>query len=156
RRRRGRAAAVPPGAQQRDDRRALQGAGGPDRAHRGGARVRAVRDANGMGGAAVKVTSFHFMPYRELPDDVERRYRSMWVDPPWHELADAARTGDFYNQSLDELLLAAEVGFDGLGTNEHHQNAYGFMCNPNLFGAILARMTRDRGHDVAIVQLGAT
>jgi alkanesulfonate monooxygenase SsuD/methylene tetrahydromethanopterin reductase-like flavin-dependent oxidoreductase (luciferase family) len=104
----------------------------------------------------VKVTSFHFMPYRELPDDVERRYRSMWVDAPWHELADAARTGDFYNQSIDELMLAAEVGFDGLGTNEHHQNPYGFMCNPNLFGAILARMTRDRGLDVALVQLGAT
>jgi alkanesulfonate monooxygenase SsuD/methylene tetrahydromethanopterin reductase-like flavin-dependent oxidoreductase (luciferase family) len=104
----------------------------------------------------MKVTSFHFMPYRELPDDVELRYRSMWVDAPWHELADAARTGDFYNQSIDELMLAAEVGFDGLGTNEHHQNPYGFMCNPNLFGAILARMTRDRGLDVALVQLGAT
>ena len=45
----------------------------------------------------------------------------------------------------------------GSGTNEHHQNAYGFMCNPNLFGAILARLTRDLGYDdVAIVQLGAT
>jgi alkanesulfonate monooxygenase SsuD/methylene tetrahydromethanopterin reductase-like flavin-dependent oxidoreductase (luciferase family) len=33
---------------------------------------------------------------------------------------------------------------------------YGFMCNPNLFGAILARMTRDAGLDVALVQLGAT
>jgi alkanesulfonate monooxygenase SsuD/methylene tetrahydromethanopterin reductase-like flavin-dependent oxidoreductase (luciferase family) len=104
----------------------------------------------------VKVTSFHFMPYRELPDDVERRYRSVWVDAPWSELADAGRAGDFFNQSIDELLIAAEVGFDGLGTNEHHQNPYGFMCNPNLFGAILARMTRDRGLDVAIVQLGAT
>ena len=53
-------------------------------------------------------------------------------------------------------MLAAELGFDGLGTNEHHQNPYGFMCNPNLFGAILARLTRERGLDVALVQLGAT
>ena len=54
-------------------------------------------------------------------------------------------------------MLAAELGFDGLGTNEHHQNPYGFMCNPNLFGSILARLTRDTGYDdVAIVQLGAT
>ena len=31
------------------------------------------------------------------------------------------------------------------------------MCNPNLFGAILAKMTRDQGlDDVALVQLGAT
>jgi alkanesulfonate monooxygenase SsuD/methylene tetrahydromethanopterin reductase-like flavin-dependent oxidoreductase (luciferase family) len=104
----------------------------------------------------VKVTAFHFMPYRDLPAGAERRHRSMWVDAPFGELADAGRVGDFYHQSIDELLLAAEVGFDGLGTNEHHQNPYGFMCNPNLFGAILARMTRDRGQDVAIVQLGAT
>ena len=54
-------------------------------------------------------------------------------------------------------MLAAELGFDGLGLNEHHQNPYGFMCNPNLFGAILARLTRERGFDdVALVQLGAT
>ena len=31
------------------------------------------------------------------------------------------------------------------------------MCNPNLFGAILARLTRDQGlENVALVQLGAT
>jgi alkanesulfonate monooxygenase SsuD/methylene tetrahydromethanopterin reductase-like flavin-dependent oxidoreductase (luciferase family) len=105
----------------------------------------------------VKVTSFHFMPYRELPDDVDRRYPSVWVDAPWFELADAEQAGEYYNQSLDELLLAAELGFDGLGLNEHHQNPYGFMCNPNLFAAALARLTRDRGFDdVALVQLGAT
>jgi alkanesulfonate monooxygenase SsuD/methylene tetrahydromethanopterin reductase-like flavin-dependent oxidoreductase (luciferase family) len=110
-----------------------------------------------MGGRRrVKVTAFHFMPYRELPGDIERRYKSVWVDAPWPEVADARRAGDFFHESIDELLLAAEVGFDGLGTNEHHQNPYGFMCNPNLFGAILARMTRDRGLDVALVQLGAT
>ena len=108
-------------------------------------------------GGVVKVTSFHFMPYRELPDDADQRYPSMWVDAPWWELGDAEKVGDFYNQSIDELMLAAKLGFDGLGTNEHHQNAYGFMCNPNLFGAILARLTRDLGYDdVAIVQLGAT
>ena len=84
----------------------------------------------------MKVTSFHFMPYRDLPDDVERRYRSMWVDAPWTELADAGRAGDLYHQSIDELMLAAEPNFRlrTLGTNEHHQNPYGFMCNPNLFG----------------------
>ena len=54
-------------------------------------------------------------------------------------------------------MLAAKLGFDGIGTNEHHQNPYGFMCNPNLFGAILAKMTRDQGLEhVALVQLGAT
>ena len=105
----------------------------------------------------MKVTSFHFMPYRELPDDFAERYPSAWVDAPWWELGDAEKVGDFYNQSLDELMLAAKMGFDGLGTNEHHQNVYGFMCNPNLFAAVLAKYTRDQGYDdVALVQLGAT
>jgi hypothetical protein len=104
----------------------------------------------------MKVTSFHFMPHRELPDDFDKRYKSAWIDAPWWELANAERVGDFYNWSIDELMLAAKLGFDGLGTNEHHQNAYGFMCNPNLFGAILARMTRDQGLNPALVQLGAT
>ncbi len=103
------------------------------------------------------MTFFHLMPYRDLPGDVDKRYRSVWVDAPWWELADAERVGDYYNRSLDELMLAAEMGFDGLGLNEHHQNPYGFMCNPNLFGAVLARLTGDRADDdVALVQLGAT
>lgn len=105
----------------------------------------------------MKVTSFHFMPFRELPDDIDERLGSVWVDAPFWEYGDAEKAGDFYNQSIDELMLAARMGFDGLGTNEHHQNPYGFMCNPNLFGAILAKMTRDQGYDdVALVQLGAT
>ena len=82
---------------------------------------------------------------------------SAWVDAPWWEYGDANKVTDVYNWSIDELMLAAKLGFDGVGTNEHHQNPYGFMCNPNLFGAILAKMTRDQGLDhVALVQLGAT
>ena len=105
----------------------------------------------------MKVTSFHFMPYRDLPDDFDKRYASGWVDAPWWELGDAEKAGEYYNQSIDELMHAAKMGFDGLGTNEHHQNVYGFMCNPNLFGATLAKMTKDAGYgDTALVQLGAT
>jgi alkanesulfonate monooxygenase SsuD/methylene tetrahydromethanopterin reductase-like flavin-dependent oxidoreductase (luciferase family) len=104
----------------------------------------------------MRVTSFHFMPYRELPDDFEKRYSSSFVEAPWWELGDGDKVGQFYDWSIDELMHAARLGFDGVGTNEHHQNVYGFMCNPNLFGAIIAKMTRDEGIDVAILQLGAT
>lgn len=105
----------------------------------------------------MKVTLFHFMPYRELPDDFAQRYHSSWVDAPWWELGDARKVGEFYDQSIDELMAGARLGFDGVGTNEHHQGPYGFMCNPNLFGAILAKLTRDEGlENVALVQLGAT
>lgn len=105
----------------------------------------------------MKVTMFHFMPYRDLPEDFPNGLASAWVDAPWWEYGDADKVTDCYNWSIDELMLAAKLGFDGVGLNEHHQNPYGFMCNPNLFGSILAKMTRDQGLDqVALVQLGAT
>src|SRR2546427_12090855 len=75
----------------------------------------------------MKISAFHLMPHRELPVDFEKRYESVWVTPPWWELADARRVGEYYNWTLDELLYAAKCGFDGVCTNEHHQNAYGFM-----------------------------
>ena len=105
----------------------------------------------------MKVTMFHFMPYRDLPDSFPDKLHSAWIDAPWWQYGDANKVTDVYNWSIDELMLAAKLGFDGVGTNEHHQNPYGFMCNPNLFGAILAKMTRDQGLDhVALLQLGAT
>ena len=106
----------------------------------------------------MNVTMFHFMPYRDLPADFPPKgLASSWIDAPWWEYGNADKVTDCYNWALDELMLAAKLGFDGLGTNEHHQNPYGFMCNPNLFGAILAKMTRDQGFEqVALVQLGAT
>lgn len=102
----------------------------------------------------MKISTFALMPHRELPADFEKRYQSVWVTPPWHELADARRVGEYYNWTIDELLYAAEMGSDGICTNEHHQNAYGFMPSPNLMGSILARATN--GTDVAIVQMGST
>ena len=102
----------------------------------------------------MKISAFHLMPHRELPADFEQRYESVWVTPPWWELADARRVGQYYNWTLDELLHAARSGFDGVCTNEHHQNAYGFMPSPNLMGSVLAKLTQ--GSNVAIVQMGST
>lgn len=102
----------------------------------------------------MKISMFNLMPHRELPEDFEKQYKSVWVDPPWSELANAERVGDYYNWTLDELIYGANAGFDGICVNEHHQNAYGFMPSPNLMGSVLARATN--GSDVAIVQMGAT
>ncbi|GBD13259.1 2,5-diketocamphane 1,2-monooxygenase [bacterium HR24] len=102
----------------------------------------------------MQVSMFHLMPYRDLPKDFEQRYHSVWVDPPWWELADADKVGQYYNWTLDELVYAARSGLDGICTNEHHQNAYGFMPNPNLMGSALAKATN--GLDVAVVQMGST
>ncbi len=50
--------------------------------------------------------------------------------------------------------FGGRAGFDGVCTNEHHQNAYGFMPSPNLMGSVLAKATNDL--PVAIVQMGTT
>src|SRR5437016_2056197 len=102
----------------------------------------------------MKISMFHLMPHRELPADFESKYHSVWVDPPFWELAEPNRVGQYYNWTLDELIYAAKAGMDGICVNEHHQNAYGFMPSPNLMGSVLARATNDL--PVAVVQMGAT
>jgi alkanesulfonate monooxygenase SsuD/methylene tetrahydromethanopterin reductase-like flavin-dependent oxidoreductase (luciferase family) len=97
----------------------------------------------------MKIEMFHLMPYRGLPEDFRERHHSVWVDVP-NELCDPAVAHELYNQSLDELELAAGLGFDGVCVNEHHQNAYGFMPSPNIMAAALARRTRE----AALIVLG--
>src|ERR1700739_928069 len=96
---------------------------------------------------------FHLMPYRDLPDDFEKRYKSAFIDPMWFDVADPEKVGQYYNDTLDELLHAAKAGFHGLCTNQHHQNVYGFMANPSIMGAVLAKQTN--GQNIAIIQLGS-
>jgi alkanesulfonate monooxygenase SsuD/methylene tetrahydromethanopterin reductase-like flavin-dependent oxidoreductase (luciferase family) len=101
----------------------------------------------------MKSIFFHLMPYRDLPDDFEQRYESVWVTPPNRELCDPRKVAQYYEWNLDELELADQLGFDGIGVNEHHQNAYGFMASPNLMAAALARRTSQK---TALFVLGNT
>jgi alkanesulfonate monooxygenase SsuD/methylene tetrahydromethanopterin reductase-like flavin-dependent oxidoreductase (luciferase family) len=84
------------------------------------------------------------MPYPDLPEDFREKYHSVWVDVPSH-LYDPTRGHEVYNDYLDELEYAAELGYDGICVNEHHQNAYGLMPSPNLMAAALARRTEKAG-----------
>jgi alkanesulfonate monooxygenase SsuD/methylene tetrahydromethanopterin reductase-like flavin-dependent oxidoreductase (luciferase family) len=97
----------------------------------------------------VKIISFTLMAYPYLPDDFEKQYHSVYIDIP-SELYDPALGHKAYNDYLDELELAASLGFDGVGMNEHHSNAYGLMPSPNIMAASLARRTKD----CALVVLG--
>ena len=85
----------------------------------------------------MKFTAFHLMSY-PLPDDFKREHRSVWVDIP-RDLYDPETGHRLYNDYLDQLELADRLGFDGIGVNEHHQNAYGLMPSPNIMAAALAR-----------------
>ncbi|MBI3782173.1 MAG: LLM class flavin-dependent oxidoreductase [Deltaproteobacteria bacterium] len=83
---------------------------------------------------------FHLMPWPHLPDDFDRQHPSSWVTFS-NRHYDPQRGHDLYNEYLDEMELAEKLGFDGLGVNEHHQNAYGTMPSPNLMAAALVRRT---------------
>jgi alkanesulfonate monooxygenase SsuD/methylene tetrahydromethanopterin reductase-like flavin-dependent oxidoreductase (luciferase family) len=97
----------------------------------------------------MKMHFFHLMPYRFLPEDFTQQHPSVWVNVS-SDLFDPAKGHLLYNEYLDELEHAAQLGFDGICVNEHHQNAYGLMPSPNLMAAALARRTQD----AAIVVLG--
>jgi pimeloyl-ACP methyl ester carboxylesterase len=99
----------------------------------------------------MKLCWFHLMPWTGLPADFAEKHPSVWVDVD-PKLFDVRRGHRLYNDFLDELELAAELGFDGVCVNEHHSNAYGLMPSPNLMAAALARGTRD----AALVVMGAS
>jgi alkanesulfonate monooxygenase SsuD/methylene tetrahydromethanopterin reductase-like flavin-dependent oxidoreductase (luciferase family) len=94
---------------------------------------------------------FNLMPWPDLPDDFREKYRSVWVDIP-SALYDPVRGHEVYNTYLDQLEFAETVGYDGLGVNEHHANAYGLMPSPCLMAAALARRTSR----AALVVLGSS
>ena len=99
----------------------------------------------------MRFTWFNLMPWPYLPEDFREKNHSVWVDID-SRLFDPAKGHQVYNQYLDLLEYAGTLGFDGIGVNEHHQNAYGLMPSPNIIAASLARRT----DDVALVVLGAS
>lgn len=90
----------------------------------------------------MKVTMFHLMPYPRLPDDIVDSNPSYWVTLP-NTHYDPQVGYETYNRYLDELELCAELGFDGISVNEHHQTPYGLMPSPIVIASALARRTRD-------------
>jgi hypothetical protein len=88
----------------------------------------------------MKFTYFELMPWPYLPDDFREKHRSVWVDID-RTLYDPVKGHAVYNEYLDMLEEADTMGFDGIGVNEHHQNAYGLMPSPNIIAASLARRT---------------
>jgi alkanesulfonate monooxygenase SsuD/methylene tetrahydromethanopterin reductase-like flavin-dependent oxidoreductase (luciferase family) len=99
----------------------------------------------------MKFFAFHLMPYRHLDMAAADKYRSYWSVLP-NRFYDSEKGAALYGEYIDQLVLAAELGFDGVCVNEHHQSAYGLMPAPNLIAAILA--DRTRGSDVRIPIIG--
>jgi alkanesulfonate monooxygenase SsuD/methylene tetrahydromethanopterin reductase-like flavin-dependent oxidoreductase (luciferase family) len=89
----------------------------------------------------MKIISFHLMPYRPLDFEAAAKYRSSWVVLP-NSLYDPVKGAEEYAAFIDFLVDCERLGFDGVGVNEHHQNAYGLMPAPNLIASALIQRTK--------------
>ena len=99
----------------------------------------------------VRLFCWHFMAYPYLPADFDERYDSGWVTVP-NTLWNCDRAGELYQEYIDQLVYADELGFDGMVLNEHHQNIYGLMPSPNIVAAALTQRTK-RGKIVVLGNL---
>ncbi len=90
----------------------------------------------------MKFYLFHLMPWKFVPENFEELYGSAWVKFP-NKYYDPQVGHRLYNEYLDEMEYAEELGFDGVCVNEHHQTAYGNMPSPNILAATLARRTKN-------------
>ena len=99
----------------------------------------------------VQLYCWHFMSYPHLPDDFDQTQESGWVTVP-NSLWDDAKSRGLYQEYIDQLVYADELGFDGMVLNEHHQNIYGLMPSPNLIAAALSQRTK-RGKIVILGNL---
>ena len=86
----------------------------------------------------MKFFFFHLMPYSAV--DLDAIDDTAWVTFS-NRHYDPKAGHQLYNRYLDELELAAELGFDGVCVNEHHQTTYGMMPQPSVLAGALARRT---------------
>ena len=89
----------------------------------------------------MKFTFFHLMPYGALDLTERDKYETAWMTLP-NRLYDREEGRKLYERYIGEMVYAEELGFDGIGVNEHHQTAYGMMPSPIVLASMLVRETK--------------
>jgi alkanesulfonate monooxygenase SsuD/methylene tetrahydromethanopterin reductase-like flavin-dependent oxidoreductase (luciferase family) len=100
----------------------------------------------------MKITLFGQAPYRHLPPDFEKHYSVVCSTP--YSLTTPDGVYASIRDTVDELMLGARTGFDGVALTEHGQSAFDMMPNPNVVAGALAYATEVEGLDVAIYPMG--
>ena len=90
----------------------------------------------------MKIFHFHLMPYAHMDLDAIREAGSAWVTLS-NKHYDPIKGAELYNEYLDQMEFADQLGFDGLVVNEHHQTAYGLMPTPGVMAGALARRMKN-------------
>jgi alkanesulfonate monooxygenase SsuD/methylene tetrahydromethanopterin reductase-like flavin-dependent oxidoreductase (luciferase family) len=77
--------------------------------------------------------------YTGLTEDQVYEHGSYFTFP--NSAFEAQRASEDYNSYFDQAVLAEEMGFDGVGLNEHHANPFCMGSVLNVEAAVLARIT---------------
>jgi len=78
-------------------------------------------------------------PYRGLTEEQVSEHGSYFPYP--NSAFDAQLASDDYNEYFNQAQLAEEVGFDGVGLNEHHGTPFCMGSVLNVEASVLARIT---------------
>src|SRR6266446_1639663 len=90
--------------------------------------------------AAMRVFAFDLLPYPEHLDHLKVDGELPYPLPKRHFRPDLAVQN--YRDPLDAWVRMEELGFDGIGFNEHHTSPYGLMTSPTLMAAAAAQHTQ--------------
>jgi alkanesulfonate monooxygenase SsuD/methylene tetrahydromethanopterin reductase-like flavin-dependent oxidoreductase (luciferase family) len=89
----------------------------------------------------MRVFGFDLLPYPEHLDHLKVDGELPYPLPAKHFRPELAVRN--YREHLDAWALMEELGFDGIGFNEHHTSPYGLMTSPNIMAAAASqRLTR--------------
>jgi alkanesulfonate monooxygenase SsuD/methylene tetrahydromethanopterin reductase-like flavin-dependent oxidoreductase (luciferase family) len=81
----------------------------------------------------MRVFGFDLLPYPEHLDHLKVDGELPYPLPKRHFRPALAVQN--YREHLDAWALMEELGFDGIGFNEHHTSPYGLMTSPNIMAA---------------------
>jgi alkanesulfonate monooxygenase SsuD/methylene tetrahydromethanopterin reductase-like flavin-dependent oxidoreductase (luciferase family) len=100
----------------------------------------------------MRVSLLTHVPYRRFADGFESEHQAVITTP--YSLADPAEIAATFFDALDNAMLAARQGFDGLAFLEHSQSSYDMAPNPSLMATTVAYQTEAEGLPVAVFPTG--
>ena len=88
----------------------------------------------------MRIFGFDLLPYPEHLDHLKVEGELPYPLSKQHFRAELAVRN--YREHLDAWTLMEELGFDGIGFNEHHTSPYGLMTSPNIMAAAASQRLR--------------
>ena len=89
----------------------------------------------------MKVFAFDLLPYPENLDHLKQGGPELPYPLPKRHFNPKVAVRN-YEEHLEAWVFMEDLGFDGVGFNEHHTSPYGLMTSPNLMAAAASQRTK--------------